>query len=219
MNRKEFLDILEKYLSKLPDDEKSDAINYYRELFDDAGKENEQRIIDDLGSPEDIAKQILSENGINLEINQQNLLESTVKSSYNENDQSGYDTGRSDTQTSKNNNNTLFIIIILVFTFPFWSGIVFGILGVLLGIIAAVLALVISLYAASLSLIAGGIAAAFTESLPLGIMLLGVGLMFTGIAAIVTKPLVKASFKLLVWFINLMVNFVKKLINNERSAL
>lgn len=222
MNRKEFLDILEKCLSKLPDDEKNDAINYYRELFDDAGKENEQRIIDDLGSPEDIAGQILAENGIPLDTDSRHLPESPGKGSYNENNCGEPNERKPDIEpvkTYKTNNNTLLVIIILVLTFPFWSGIVFGILGVLIGIIAAVLALVVSLCAVSLSLIAGGIAAAFTEPLPFGIMLLGLGLMLAGISSVIIKPLVKASFKLLAWFINLMVNFVKRLIDNERSTL
>lgn len=57
MNKDEFLKQLNNCLSALSPDERKDAIRYYIEYFDEAGKENETRILLELGSPEERQKQ------------------------------------------------------------------------------------------------------------------------------------------------------------------
>lgn len=61
MNREEYMAALEKHLRKLPGDEKENALVYYNEYFDDAGPENEDRVIGELGSPAKLAAQLRSE--------------------------------------------------------------------------------------------------------------------------------------------------------------
>lgn len=58
MNRKEFLRKLQLELYKLPRHEIDDAIAYYNEYFEEAGPDQEQAVIKDLGSPSKIATQI-----------------------------------------------------------------------------------------------------------------------------------------------------------------
>jgi uncharacterized membrane protein len=58
VNRKEFLRKLQLELYKLPRHEIDDAIAYYNEYFEEAGPEQEQSVIKDLGSPSKIATQI-----------------------------------------------------------------------------------------------------------------------------------------------------------------
>lgn len=60
MNRKKFLKKLARLLRRLPQEEKEAALRYYREYFDEAGPENEQRIIGELGSPEKVAAEVLA---------------------------------------------------------------------------------------------------------------------------------------------------------------
>lgn len=55
MNRKEFLKELAFLLQDIDDDEREEALEYYEAYFDEAGIENEQQIIADLGSPERVA--------------------------------------------------------------------------------------------------------------------------------------------------------------------
>lgn len=55
MNRKEFLDELAFLLQDIDDFEKNEAIQYYQNYFDEAGSENEQQVISELGSPEKVA--------------------------------------------------------------------------------------------------------------------------------------------------------------------
>jgi len=66
MNRKQFLYELEQLLKDIPDSERAEAIQYYNDYFYDAGAENEAQVIEELESPEQVAKTIregMSENG------------------------------------------------------------------------------------------------------------------------------------------------------------
>lgn len=61
MNREEFLRKLEAMLDGISQSEKSEAMQYYNDYFDDAGVENEQEVMNSLGSPETVAKIIKQE--------------------------------------------------------------------------------------------------------------------------------------------------------------
>lgn len=61
MNRMEFLQILESKLSDISDSERKEALQYYNDYFDDAGVENEQEVMEALGSPEKVAASIKSD--------------------------------------------------------------------------------------------------------------------------------------------------------------
>ena len=58
MNRSEFMFRLAQLLSDLSQAERSEALQYYQDYFDEAGPENEQQIIMELGSPEAVAASI-----------------------------------------------------------------------------------------------------------------------------------------------------------------
>lgn len=62
MTRDEFLSQLRKNLKRLPKEELEDVLSYYSEYFDEAGPENEQSALEELGSPARIASQILLRN-------------------------------------------------------------------------------------------------------------------------------------------------------------
>lgn len=55
MSRKEFLERLDLLLCDIPEEEREEAVQYYRDYFDDAGSENETKVIEELGSPEKVA--------------------------------------------------------------------------------------------------------------------------------------------------------------------
>lgn len=56
MSRWEFMRRLEELLSDISPNEREEALQYYNDYFNDAGKENEKEVIDALGSPEQVAK-------------------------------------------------------------------------------------------------------------------------------------------------------------------
>lgn len=62
MNKETYLRFLRAYLtSRLPVGEVEDIMNYYTEYFADAGESREAVVMAELGSPEQLAKQILGE--------------------------------------------------------------------------------------------------------------------------------------------------------------
>ena len=60
MDKAEFITQLKRNLKKLPEDEIKNAIEYYEEYFNEAGEENEQKIIEELGNPANVASQIIA---------------------------------------------------------------------------------------------------------------------------------------------------------------
>lgn len=58
MNRLEFMQRLEQLLSDISQKEKEEALQYYNDYLNDAGVENEQEVIESLGSPEKVARTI-----------------------------------------------------------------------------------------------------------------------------------------------------------------
>lgn len=58
MNRAKFMKKLELLLADISESERQEAINFYEDYFDDAGVENEQKVIESLGSPEKVARLI-----------------------------------------------------------------------------------------------------------------------------------------------------------------
>ena len=58
MNRIEFMTELAALLQDVPVEERRDAMKYYNDYFDDAGEENEQRVIEELESPVKVAATI-----------------------------------------------------------------------------------------------------------------------------------------------------------------
>ena len=59
MSRNEFMEELGRLLYELPIGEREEAIRYYESYFDEAGPEQEQVVLDELGSAERIAAQII----------------------------------------------------------------------------------------------------------------------------------------------------------------
>ena len=58
MDRKEFMERLERLLWNISDSEREEALQYYNDYFDDAGVENEAKVIEELGGPEQVARKI-----------------------------------------------------------------------------------------------------------------------------------------------------------------
>ncbi len=61
MTRTEYLAELDSHLITLPREERDMAIEFYNEYFEDAGPENEQAVIEELGKPYNLARSIIGE--------------------------------------------------------------------------------------------------------------------------------------------------------------
>lgn len=63
MNRIEFMRKLEELLQELPQEERTEAMQFYIDYFNDAGTENEQKVIAELVSPQKVAETIKADMG------------------------------------------------------------------------------------------------------------------------------------------------------------
>lgn len=61
MKKEIFLERLEELLQDIPEEEKRDAIGYYRDYLEEAGPEDEERVLAEFQSPEHIAQTIRAE--------------------------------------------------------------------------------------------------------------------------------------------------------------
>lgn len=61
MTKYDFLGDLNRLLQSLPEEERRSAMQYYEDYFADAGEKNEQNVIEELGTPENVAASIMGE--------------------------------------------------------------------------------------------------------------------------------------------------------------
>lgn len=59
MTKTEYMRVLSKKLRRLPKEDYERAIEYFEEYFADAGPDNEQKAIADLGTPEEAARELI----------------------------------------------------------------------------------------------------------------------------------------------------------------
>lgn len=110
MSRWEFMRQLEELLSDISPSEREEALQYYNDYFNDAGRENEQEVIKALGSPEQVAKIVrdgLSENGNQGEFTENGFTDGSAHSAQNaiikRNTGSSYNEGKGQTENTGDN--------------------------------------------------------------------------------------------------------------------
>lgn len=170
MSRQEFMERLNRLLSDIPANERQEALNYYENYFEDAGPENEAKIIKELESPEKVAASIKKD------------LFGENYGSYTYMDTQGRQ-DKIKEQNAKMQRNIL-IALLLILTFPIWTGLVGGLFGVLVGIIATILGLGVAFIACvAVFLIVGciligvSVTRIFLGSVPTGLIILGIGML------------------------------------------
>ena len=163
MNRKEFMAELERQLARIDDREREEAIAYYNEYFDEAGPENEARVIEELGSPVRVAAQIKAD--------------AAVKGM-----------GSKEAPSVKKGISTIWFVILGIFALPIALPIVFAVFTVCIGLLVAAFAIVVSLVAAFVATIAIGVFAfvagvgVLFASVPTGLFFMGGGLIAAGVS-------------------------------------
>lgn len=175
MTRAEYLARLNAELSPLPNDERDGAMRYYVEYFDEAGEDNQQRVIAELGSPEQLAKTLLSETPL----------------------QRAQRTGRINVW------KIVTMVLLAPFWLPLAAGAFALLLGLIAVAFAALLCVGVAgmvpvIFAAGLCLsgisaVLSGFAVVF-ESFPTMLVMAGAGLVMLSLGALIIKPCA-----LLVW--------------------
>lgn len=175
MNRQQFMKELERLLQNIPENERVEALNYYEEYFNDAGEENEQKVLEELESPQKVADNIKDGLRANMDF-RDNAPGSGSNSAY----QSGaaYQNGTSYQGSTIYQGNTFYqngttsagtkeglpawAIVLIVIGCIFCSPIIIGAAGALFGALCAIFfsifGLVVGVGAAGLGMMVGGVA-------------------------------------------------------------
>ena len=234
MNRKEYLERLEQLLIVLPYEEREEALQYYTDYFDDAGVENEEKVIRELGSPEEVAAKIragyageyaeYSEQGFEdtrFHENKEIMVDSTGANSdwedmpKEEQEYGGYQKERSQNRPNANIWKIIAIVLILLIVSPIM--IPLGIAGIavvfaiLVAVIAVVFALGVSGFAilfAGITIIVAGLAKVFLAP-AVGILATGIGCLLLAVGILLSWVIISVFIKVVPGVIRSIVNILK----------
>lgn len=215
MDKYDFIKRLDNALEPLSESERESAISYYKELFEDAGYENESDLIEKLGTPESIAESIIRESGMICQNEEHSKYENTEKEFFDESD---FTKKTVSEEKSSNKTSIWLIILLIIVTFPLWIGVVASAFGILVAIIATVFALTIGFAIAGITCFFTGISLIFT-SICGGLIVTGIGLIFIGIVMLLCVPLIKFTFKFFGWLINGIAKLFKSLFGCQRKVV
>ena len=164
MTRTEYLNQLETYLMKLPQADRIEAMDYFKELFDDAGPESEEELMASLGSPKEAAHDILT-----------TLLDKKIN----------------EESPNKNNRQVLQIAILALLVAPIGIPVAIGLIMAIIGIFIAAVSVLLAFFAVSISgLVLGAILLfesfyVLTESTSAFVQIFGGGLLAIGASSLV----------------------------------
>jgi uncharacterized membrane protein len=238
MNKREYLSQLRDLLSCLPVEDQMDALLFYQTYFEDAGAENEQSVIEELGSPEDVARKIIAEQGI-----VEPVESATTSGTYTEestsdcgsyyesaNEQSNHTDKTTDAHSSglkakldnwdfyqEHKSGCIFLLILsAIFTLPLWGGIfggifglIMGVFGILIGLFAAVFAIAIGCFVGGIACIVAGVAI-LVPTCGLGLFVIGIGLLLLALSALAWSFSGILCFQFLPWLCRSIAGLFRK---------
>ena len=164
MTRTDYLTQLETYLNKLPEADRIEAMDYFKELFDDAGSEGEEELIASLGTPKEAAHDVLSD-----------LLDKKVN----------------EAPAQKNDRQLLHIALLALLVAPIGIPVGIGILMAIIGIFIAAVSVILAFFTVSVTgILLGGLFiiesfSVLVEAKSAFILIFGAGLLAIGASSLV----------------------------------
>lgn len=198
MNRIEFMTELAALLQDVPEEERRDAMKFYNDYFDDAGEENEQQVIEELGNPAKVAATIKADLG-SFSREQGEYTEKGYQDSRFENKEmpAGRDYQGSE-QPRTNNALKIFLIVLLIIVgSPIVIPVVIAVAAVVFAAGITLLALFATLVIASVAVVFVGVCifiAGVVSVIPeiaVGLALIGTGLILTAAGTVATVASVR----------------------------
>lgn len=190
MNREQYMKMLRRKLKHLPKNEFEKAIEYFEEYFAEAGIEHEQQAIEDLGTPDEAAANIIQNMAV------KNTLEPI--------------------RDMKKGVKAVWIGILAVFAVPVALPVLLMAAGVALMLFAAVLLVLILLMTCCVFVIIMGPVYFFggctmlAQSIPVALVCFGQGLACIGIGLLLGWGLYLMTRKFLNWAVKAFGAIVKK---------
>ncbi|MBS6397612.1 MAG: DUF1700 domain-containing protein [Clostridiales bacterium] len=209
MSRAEFMERLEKLLRDIPDSEREEALQYYEDYFEDAGKENEEAVLAELGSPEQVAEKLKAGLSDPEEENTRTGLVN-ITDVQAESEEPKKMPPKKETNFWK----VLAVILLVILAAPIGIPLAFAGLLVLAGLVMGILALVFGFVIAGFAIlfsgvigITAGIARMFV-SFPWGIATAGMGCLLLAFGILATMLTVWLCIKIVPWLIRSVVKLV-----------
>ena len=238
MNKDEFLRQLEALLSGISQEERTEALAFYRSYFEDAGEANEAKILEELESPQKVADSIIKDLGVQPgEACSSGAQGASAGAEWNpavqgaaQNASKGVPQGAAQNaaySAQEKDGMPGWAIVLLVITSPVWLVMILVILSALLGIVAALFGIAIAVVAVMGALLicgvvifGAGIGTAIAGNPAIGIGLMGGGLIVLafGVLAVVLVVWIFGGF--LPWALKGICKLCKKPFNKgkERAA-
>lgn len=208
MSREEYIKRLSFLLKDLPEEEIEDAISYYEDYFEEAGKDKEEQVIRELGSPEKIAK-IIRDSVQGKQTEGEYTEEGYQEKSYEDYQQMSRREAKKEQQDSRwhmkgrRNRNILLMILILVFV---GSWLIPGIFGIVIGVIGSIMAVCAGMLFGGLGVVGAGIYKMFS-TVPYGLLIIGCGLLMITVGILLLWLLVWICAKVIPWTITKIREF------------
>lgn len=239
MSRKEFMEELQVLLGELPAEEREEALRYYESYFEEAGENQEQVVLDELGSAGRIAAQILRdyrmENGSGMyteqgyqdaeKSKQTPVRYSEERETANDSQKSTSTDGSGITITKKGmSGGTLVVVILLaILTFPIWISIFGAAFGILMGLFGASIGITVGFGVGGIGCLIGGVAAfavgiVKTLTVPVvGAGLIAIGLLAFGVGCLMIAA-VGGIIKLVIWVVKGLINILSRIFHGKKEA-
>lgn len=209
MNRQEFMKRLEELLNGISPEEREEALAYYRSYFEDAGVENEEKVLRELESPEKLAESIkagLQEDGVYTEPAAGDV-------------PLACDVAERNSSQSKSDNTTLIVVLIVVavVTSPIWIGFISGIFGILIGILGALFGVTVGFLVGGIACVGVGISYLCVANVPLGLLALGCGGLLISVGVLALLLLVQFCGRFLPWVIRGIIRLFQSIFHGNRK--
>ncbi|MCQ2483270.1 MAG: DUF1700 domain-containing protein [Clostridia bacterium] len=209
MNKESYLDELRKSLKVLPQVDRDETIEFYKEYFEDAGIENEAAVIEELGSPKELAKKILVD-----VVDKKFSSEEQDDAAETDFHQEGHDNKKKKENSAL---RTFLVVMAAILALPL-SPILFALLITLFALTFAFIIVFISIIACGVVMFAVGLVVAIAALflLPVGIgkalLMLGTGLVTLGLGIL----FVIGFAKLLSLFCNGVAALFAKIVHSKK---
>ena len=212
MNREEFLKQLESLLLDLTYEEREEAMDYYRNYFEDAGEENEANVIAELESPQKVAQSIKEslDTSDNSTVELPPVVEGEVveDASYthtNTDEKMNWWEEIKD-KFNKMDNTAKWILLALgiLFLVPVLSaaiGAVLGFLGTIIGVVFGIFGVAIGGIFGGVTTAIGGIVTMCTGALGSGFLVFGIGMILIAVGIGCVIVLCMIGMYLIPWLI------------------
>lgn len=241
MNRVEYMMRLAELLQDVPEEERVAAMQYYNDYFNDAGKENEQKVIEELGSPEKVAAEMKA--GLGRDEGEFGEFRDTGYADVRfeeKNSPTPYGEKESHQEYSYHQEETqvveekkpwtnkwlkiALIVLIVLAALPVGGPILAGVIATVIGLIAAAFGVFLALVIASISVFIAGLVLFFAgfftiaSSVASSFLMIGSGLLLMALGAVATVASLRLCTIVLPGLFRFFVGLARRIFHKREAV-